>query len=251
MEQELEATRRDLEITLNKRRKELASASADVADMIKDQIKMLETQVANLDQTLKMLRDAKPAMDRTAAQRKPVAESVKAIMAPVAAAQVPSWVPDGLVRAKATTAMMKCPAGAAVLEWDGGLSCMIAGVKGRSLGIRDGLSLGFAQSGKLQSQRFFDHGKLRWSIEYHLSSGRESVGFYAGTEKFDYTEHGVHTRYNVDGSVQSQVDYDHGKRHGWSRMYDQHGNPVIAERYERGALVESVFPDGRRERPKK
>lgn len=248
MEDELIASRAQLEATRTKLVRDRETAPASTADMIEDQIELIDMQLASIGHTLALLADARPAMAAAAAARSPMAPHAIAVMTPVPAAVIPSWIPDDTTRDQITHAMMRCPDGASVMEHDAGMSCVIAGIAGKHLGVRDGLTVAFAHSGRLTSQRCFDHGKLRWSIDYHLIGGRESAGHYVGTEKFDYTEHGLHTRYNTDGSVQSQIEYDHGKPHGWTRLYDHHGFPIVAERYEHGVVVESIYPDGSRAR---
>ncbi len=75
---------------------------------------------------------------------------------------------------------MRCPPGARVYVMDDSIPCAIPGQPGISGSRTHGLTLGFFSDGRLQSQTFYENGICRWAIGYHITGGREAVGFWSG-----------------------------------------------------------------------
>lgn len=209
---------------------------------------ILEKQITSLRDTIAMLVRVQPEIEASKRYRPALRPDVAAFFQPEPPALLPACLPDTTIRPNVTDSMMYCPAGAQVYNDRSSVSCAIPGQSGVSLSMPHGLTLNFGSDGRLQSQRFYDRGLLRWSIEYYMSGGRESEGFYVSTEPKAYTEHGLHTRYALGGVVTSQCYWANGTKHGWSKMWEEDGFPIVATLYVEGREVESVYPDGGRER---
>jgi hypothetical protein len=204
---------------------------------------------ALLDRQMRALRDIQQLAAQSAATqrdlagaRPPLTARERTRFAPAAPEALHEWIDDGLVRAQATEASMRCPSTALVYATEHALECAIPAAMG-SVPQRHGLSLGFyASTGRLSHQRYYEHGLLRWAIEYHASGGRSTAGRYSGEERLEYREDGLHTRWAPNGTVVAQTEWADGVRHGWSRLWEPDGYPLVASRYERGAEVEVVRP---------
>jgi hypothetical protein len=169
-----------------------------------------------------------------------------AFFTPAPAVQVPAWVRDGVTRSEADEALLRCPPEARVYSFEDSIGCSISVGPGR-VPIRHGLQLAFLRStGRLSHQRFYEHGLLRWGIDYHASGGREVVGFYADTERGVHLEDGLVTWFAPNGTVTCQSNWRSGVKEGWTRLWEDDGTPVVATRYETGREVEAIAADGTR-----
>lgn len=223
----------------------IAELEAFIASADPESRAMLEQQLSTMRQLRGMLRAAETAATPGAAELSP---EMRAFFAPDPPAEVPAWVPDTLERAQVTEETMRCPAGARVYYDEGSVGCGIPQTSGPP--FRHGLELGFHRStGRLRYQRFYENRLLRWAVEYHVTGGRELVGLYVATERLEYPEDGLHTRFAPNGTVVSQTWYRAGVRHGWSKMWNDDGTPIGAVRFEGGVEVEQVLPDGGRRFP--
>lgn len=233
--------------TLRELEAQIAELEAMIASSPPDQAALLQQSLQSARQAADMLRRIEGANPAPAA-RPPLHPEVAAFFRPEPPAPVPAWLPDGLTRADVTEPMLRCPPGARVYVLDNGFSCAIAGQAGVRLSAPHGLSIGFHPTGRLASQRFYEHGLCRWSVEHHPNGARSQVGFYADQKEKDFVEHGLHTQYSLDGVVKSQATFWYGVRHGWSKQWEDDGYPIIATLYENGRAVEQVTPDGARQR---
>ena len=185
-------------------------------------------------------------MEANKQYRPKVSREVAAFFAPEAPAAVPAWLADSLRRSEATEAALRCPSGAQVYATEDAIGCAIP--RGGGIPVRHGLQLSFWASGLLNSQRLYDRGLLRWWIDYHPSGGRSSVGFYADVEPGTHLEHGLQTSFAPSGHVVSQGWFWNGKRHGWSKLWEDDGFPIRATLFDDGREVGTVLPDGTRQK---
>jgi hypothetical protein len=198
----------ELEAMLRELEAQLGSAPREMQAILRQQIESTKS-------TISLYRRAEPELEQNRKQRTPLAPHLVEFFTPELAAAE-----------------------------DHGVGCAISMGAGR-IPIAHGLGLSFyASSGTLASQRFYEHGCLRWSIEYHALGGRSSVGFYVSTEPKTYPEHGLHTSYAPNGTVVSQTWHDNGVKHGWQKLWEDDGLAIVATLYDRGREVESVLPDG-------
>lgn len=210
---------------------------------------LLQSQIEAMHQTLALLERTEPDREAMKRLRPALGPEVQAFFTPEPPAQVPAWLPDTLHRSALHEGMMRCPPGARVYALDDGLSCSIPGEPGVSRSVAHGLTVTFHATGRLRAQRFYERGMVRWSIEYHASSGaREKVSFYAATEPLSYPEHGLSTSYSAHGVVISQAWYHQGVHHGWHKIWEEDGFPVVATLYNNGQQIETVYPNGERRR---
>lgn len=84
----------------------------------------------------------------------------------------------------------------------------------------------------------------RWSIEYHASGGRESIGMWVDRERFEHREQGQHTRFAPNGTIIAQAYWEAGTRVGWTKLWEDDGYPIGATRYVDGVAVEQRLPGG-------
>lgn len=201
----------------------------------------LEAQIDSLRRALAMGATARPALAR--AQRPVLSQEAIELFTPDPAVVVPTWLPDVLGRDQVTEATVRCPAEARVITTDLAVGCALPGDTGP---IWHGLSLSFYRSKRLQSQRFYDSGLLRWAIEYHPSGSRASVGFFVDREPKIHREQGLHTSYAPGGAVCAQIMWSAGVRHGWTKLWEDDGYPVGATLYDQGRAIEHVLADGTR-----
>ncbi len=203
----------------------------------------IEAQIDSLRRSLSMAATAKPSLARVA--RPELSQEAREIFTPEPAAQVPTWLPDMITRDQVTEATVRCPAGARVYVTETSVGCAIPNDIGGAP-IWHGLTLSFYRSKRLQSQRFYENGRLRWSVEYHPTGGRASVGFFVDRELKVHREHGLHTSYAPGGAVCAQVMWSNGVRHGWTKLWEDDGYPVGATLYDQGRAIEHVLADGTR-----
>ncbi|MCC6899197.1 MAG: hypothetical protein IT377_09495 [Polyangiaceae bacterium] len=229
---ELEASVRELEASLH-------SAPPEMRPLLEQQIRALREAGA-------MLERVEPQIAQNRAARAPLSLELAAWFQPVPPAVVPTWIPDDTPRASVTEEWMRPAPGVRVYFDEDSVGCAIPHGPG-SVPIREGLGLTFHRStGRLESQRFYQQGLLRWSVDYHATGGRALVGFYAATERLSYPEHGLITRFSPSGTVVSQQYYDRGVLHGWAKHWEEDGYPIAATLYDGGRAVETVLPDGSR-----
>ena len=234
------ATQRDeLQASIRELEAALGSAPAEMRPLLEQQIQALKDAGA-------LLERAEPEIAKNQAQWVPLSPELAAWFAPVPPVVVPTWIPDDTHRAAVTEAWMRPTEGVRVYVDEDSVGCAVPTGPG-SVPIREGLSLTFHRStGRLESQRFYQQGLLRWSVDYHATGGRALSGFYAATERLSYPEHGLITRFAPNGTVVSQQHYDRGVLHGWAKHWEEDGYPVCATLYDGGRAVETVLPDGSR-----
>lgn len=225
----------------------LAEMEASLADTPPEMRSILEQQIKNLRDANAMYRKAMPAMEENKRHRPQLSPEVRAFFTPEPGPQVPTWVPDSLVRAQAGAQVVRCPQGAQVYEDELTVGCAVPRGIG-NIPMRHGLTLTFYHNGLLRSQRFYDGGLLRWDIEYHASGGRETFGLYADRVEREHLQHGLQTRMTTAGVVVGQSYYHAGVMHGWSKLWEEDGFPISACLYQEGNPVEDVYPDGTRRR---
>lgn len=225
----------------------IAQMQASLQDAPPEMRPILESQIQSLHQAKAMLERARPDIEANKQYRVPVPDAFRQFFTPEQPAPVPAWLPDSLLRGDITEPMMRCQPPARVYEHEDALECAIPTGLG-NIPIRNGLSVGFYKSGQLQYQRFYENGCIRWAIEWHPSGGRSSVGFYTDTEPRQHREHGVHTSFAPNGTITSQASFWHGTRHGWSKLWEDDGYPIVATLYDQGRDVEEILPSGERRR---
>lgn len=231
-EDDLAASIRELEASL-------ASAPPEMRPLLVQQIEALRSAGD-------MLARARPEIEKNAARRVALTPEVAAFFRPEPPAAVPAWIPDDMPRGAVTEEWMRAWPGVKVYFDTDSVGCAIPQGPGQ-VPIRHGLELGFYSStGRLQHQRFYEQGLLRWSVDYHVTGGRSLAGFYAATERLSYPEHGLITRFAPNGTVTSQQHYDRGVLHGWAKHWEDDGYPIVATLHDRGRTIESVYPDGSR-----
>jgi hypothetical protein len=201
----------------------------------------LEAQIDSLRRALSMGATARSALVR--ARRPTLSQEAIELFTPDPAVVVPTWLPDLIERDQVTEATVRCPSGARVVTTDLTIGCAIPTDKAP---VWHGLSLSFYRSKRLQSQRFYESGLLRWAIEYHPTGGRASVGFFVDREPSTHREQGLHTSYAPGGAVCAQIMWSAGVRHGWTKLWEDDGYPVGATLYDQGRAIEHVLADGTR-----
>lgn len=202
----------------------------------------LEAQIDSLRRALAMGATARPHVTRAA--RPKLSEEARAFFTPEPAVEVPTWIPDVILRDHVTEATLRCPAGARVHTTAYTFGCGIPAATGP---VWHGLSLGFYRSKRIQSQRFYESGLLRWAIEYHPGGGRASLGFFVDQDPAMHREQGLHTSYAPGGAVCAQIMWAAGTRHGWTKLWEDDGYPVGATLYDKGRAIEHVLSDGTRQ----
>jgi len=228
----------DLEASIRELEAQLPSAAPEMRALLATQIDALRSAGA-------MLRGAQPQIDELKKLRPALSPEIAGFFTPAPPVEVPAWVPDAITRPAVSPELLRCPPGAQMYWAEESVGCAVPRGAGR-IPIREGLELRFHSTGRLQSQRFYEADLLRWSIEYHATGGRASVGFYVAREPKTYPEHGLHTRFAPNGTITSQATYEAGAQHGWSRIWDDDGYPIGATLYDHGTAVESLLPDGTR-----
>lgn len=194
---------------------------------------------------MRMLEKAAPQMEANKQHRQPLSPEARAFFTPQPGPEIPTWIPDTLVRSEASAALVRCPQGARVYEDETSAGCAVPCGIG-AIPMRHGLSLGFYSSGRLRSQGYYEHGLLRWSITYHANGGRETFGLYADRVERDHLPHGLHTTTSSAGAVLTQTHWHLGVRHGWTKMWEEDGYPIGATLYDQGREGERILPDGSR-----
>lgn len=207
---------------------------------------ILEQQIANMRGVIGSLSQLEPALAAEKQRRPSLRSEVAAFFRPEQPPALPAWIPDTITRGEVTPALMACPPGAQIYTDDSSISCAFPGERGVSLSVAHGLTLHFNAEARLRSQRFYDRGLLRWSIEYYATGGREAEGYFTSTEPKTYLEHGLHTRYAPNGVITSQSYWRDGARHGWTKVWEDDGYPIGATLYVEGREVQRVHPDGSR-----
>lgn len=207
---------------------------------------IMEQQIQSLRQACAMLERVQPQIEQNKQHRPALTPEVAAFFRPEPPAAVPAWVPDHMTRDALTEEWLRCPPGSQIYWLEESVGCAVPQGPG-SVPIRNGLGLQFTTATRrLESQRYYENGLLRWSVDYHATGGRSQVGFYAATERLSYPEHGLHTRYAPNGTVTSQTTYVNGVPHGWSKLWEDDGFPIGATLYDQGRAIETVLPDGSR-----
>lgn len=227
---------------------QIAELEASLRDAPPEQAALLRQSLDSARQAAAMLGRVQPALAEAAAHRPAVPPEVLAFFRPEPPAPVPAWLPDTLTRSEVHEAMLRCPPGARVYTFESSLSCAFPGVAGQTLNVPHGLSVGFASTGRLSYQRFYEHGLCRWAIDYHPTGGRSQVGFYADREAKQFLPHGLQTQFSIHGAVRVQSHYWNGLQHGWTKQWEDDGYPLVATLYDNGRAVEQVRPDGSRQR---
>jgi len=223
--------------------RELESSLLDCPPELRAQV---EQQIQNLRDVRDSLVRLAPEIQANLVHRAPLTDAIAAFFRPEPPAEVPAWLPDDLHRAAVSEPMMRPAPGVKVYFEDDSVGCAIPQGVGQ-IPIRQGLDLGFHSStGRLAHQRFYEHGLLRWCVDYHLTGGRALVAFYAATERLSYPEHGLVTRFSPNGNVVSQGYFDRGTPAGYHKLWEDDGYPISATLYEAGRRVETILPDGSR-----
>lgn len=206
---------------------------------------IVEAQIQSLRESVRMLEQAAPQMEANKQYRAVLTPEVLAFYTPQPGPDIPTWVPDTLVRTQATEELMRCPHPARIYQDEDNVGCAVP----RGIGAipqRHGLSLGFYKSGRIQHQSYYHEGLLCWAIGYHASGGRESFGVYADRVEREHLPHGLHTTMCSTGGVIVQAWWQMGVRHGWTRCWEEDGYPVGATLYDNGRLIDQVSADGSR-----
>jgi len=229
----------DIQASIRELEASLPGAPAEMRGLVEQQIQALRDSAA-------LLARVQPQIDANAALRPQLSPELAAWFRPEPPAPVPCWIPDDTPRSAITDAWMHPAPGVNVYSTEDCVGCAVPQGPG-SVPIRHGLELHFYLStGRLESQRFYEMGLLRWAVEYHVTGGRSLVAFYAATERLSYPEHGLVTRYAPNGTVTSQQHYDRGVLHGWGKHWESDGFPIAGTLYDGGRSVEIVLPDGSR-----
>ncbi|MCC6556716.1 MAG: hypothetical protein IT372_27460 [Polyangiaceae bacterium] len=206
---------------------------------------IVEAQIRNLRGSMRMLEEAAPRMEANKRHRPALSAEVRAFFTPQPGPDIPTWVPDTLVRAEAGAHVVRCPPGARVYEDELSVGCAVPRGIG-TIPMRHGLSLGFYRSGKLRSQWYYEQGLMRWAIGYHASGGREGFGLYADREEREHLAHGLHTTMCSAGTITTQAWWHLGVRHGWTKMWEEDGYPIGATLYDQDRPLDQVLADGSR-----
>lgn len=223
---------------------ELKASRAQAPEGMK---KALEQQIQALEKAREMQKMVDEANARDQARRPKLSEETKAFFTPVAPAKLPVWLPDTLTRAEVKEDMLKCPAGAQVFAEKDSLECRLPPKQRGGIPPPHGLALWFYKSnGKLEGQRFYENGLLRWAIAYHTIGGRSSEGLYDDEKPKQHRQSGLHTDYAPNGTITRQAEYKSGVLQGWSKLWEDDGFPMAATRYENGKSVEAMGPEGKK-----
>lgn len=226
----------------------IAELEAQLSDAPDEMRPLLEQQIANMRGMLPMFEKIDQGRAEFARYRPELSGAMKAFFTPLSPVQLPAWVPDSLTRDHASESMLRCPENARVYAFEDSVGCAVPRGPGM-IPTRHGLQLNFYKStGGLESQSFYENGCLRWSIHYHATGGRSSVGFYSGDEPKVYLEEGVHTAFAPNGCVTSQSAWVRGVRHGWTKLWEEDGYPILGTFYENGKAVGEMSPDGSQRR---
>lgn len=206
---------------------------------------IVEAQIRNVQDSLRMLKNAEPQMEKNKQFRPQLTPQVRDFYTPAAGPEIPTWIPDTLTRSDVSEHILRCPPGARVYEDELNAGCAVPRGIG-TIPMRQGISLAFYHSGLLRSQAFYEQGLLRWSISYHANGGRENSGFYADRVEREHLAHGLHTTQCSTGVVTSQLYWHVGIRHGWSKHWEEDGFPIGATLYDQGREIDWVMADGSR-----
>lgn len=226
---EIDASIRDLE--------------ASLADAHPDMRGLLDQQIAALRSARALLVPALASHAAHVATRAPLAPDEHEFFTPDPLVVPFTWIPDDARIEQLDDGDLRGAPGTQVQRDGDVLRCIIPGGLGM-LPTPEGLSLTFHASGRLASQRFYEHGCLRWSIEYHASGGRESIGMWVDRERFEHREQGQHTRFAPNGTIIAQAYWEAGTRVGWTKLWEDDGYPIGATRYVEGEAVEQRLPRG-------
>lgn len=229
---ELDATIRELE--------------ASLAEAAPESRELLLRQLSALHDTRAMWVRLGPEMAAVRAARPALSPELRAFFTPDPIVPVPAWIPDHALAHQIPDGALSPTPGTRVYREDRSASVAIPGRHGESRAIAHGLALHFFHDGRLAAQRFYEQGLLRWSIDYHATGGRAHSGHYLARERFEYPEHGQHTRWSPGGAVIFQGYYREGRAHGWTRHWEEDGYPIGATLFVDGTARESVLPDGSR-----
>ncbi|MFO0652616.1 MAG: hypothetical protein U0326_40750 [Polyangiales bacterium] len=231
--------RAELQSAIEDLERALADAPDAMRAILSQQIEASRAALALLDASAAVTREW-PAADA------PMGPQLRALFAPDEAEPPPAWIDDATTRDTLRDADLRCAQGAKVYRDADSVSCALAGEAGVRMSVPHGLSVTFRHDGGMASQSLYDRGRLRWSITYHPNGRRESEGLYASDEPKQYLEHGLHTRYAMNGAVVSQCRWVAGRRHGWLKLWEDDGRPISATRYLDGREVERVLPSDER-----
>lgn len=227
----------DLQASIDELTEQLKDAPEEMRSLVQSQIEELKKAKASLERL-------QPAIEANKQYRPSLSLEMRRFFTPEPLAALPSWISDNTRRDQVTAPMLRCPPQTKIFEDEDHIGCVIPQGVGQ-IPIRHGLQLSFYKSsGALQSQRFYEDGLLRWSIEYHPIGTRASEGFYLDTERFQYQPDGLHTHYAPNGTIISQRHWANGKEQGWSKLWEDDGFPIKATRYQQGQVVEEVLPEG-------
>lgn len=215
----------------------LADMQAALADAPNEMRSILEQQINATRDTLRLLEGTTPV----ARELLQLTEDEQRFFAVREPAPLPNWLPDDWQRASLSDSMLRCPETARVYRTEESVGCAIS-TDGRGIPSPHGLTLGFHPAGGLACQRFYEHGLLRWAIEYYITGGRESAGLYCDREPKVHLEEGLHTRWSPGGQVIAQTEYRDGVREGWSYLWEDDGQPIVATLYRDGEVCNEVRP---------
>lgn len=220
---------------------ELNAALAELQAMLDDtppeMRAMLEQQMTSIRDTLRLLGRVTPVA------REPLAltDDEKRFFAPRPPAALPVWIPDDLRRDTLTPTMLRCPSESTIYETEHSVGCAIS-TDGHGIPSPHGLTVGFHSGGNLAYQRYYDHGLLRWAIEYYLTGGRETEGNYCNREPKVHLEDGLQTRWSPGGIIIAQRTYVDGVQEGWTTLWEDDGTPIVASMYHNGQMDYDVKP---------
>lgn len=227
-------------------RAELRSAIDDLERALADapdEMRATLSQQITASRAALALLDASTAGTRNTPTREaPLGPQLRALFTPDEPEAPPAWIDDAVTHDTLRDDDLRCAHGVRVYRDGDTVSCAIAGEAGVRMSVPHGLTLTFRHDGRIASQSLYDHGRLRWSITYHSNGRRESEGLYASEEPKQYLEHGLHTRYAMNGAIVSQCRWVGGMRHGWLKLWEDDGRPISAVRYVNDREVERVLP---------
>lgn len=215
----------------------LADMQAALADAPEDMRAILEQQINAVRDTLRLAAAVTPV----AREPLQLTEDEQRFFAVRAPAPLPDWLPDDLRHGSLSEDMLRCPDSASVYETEHSLGCAIS-TDGTGIPSPHGLTLGFHPGGGLAYQRFYEHGLLRWAIDYYITGARESAGNYCDREPKVHLEDGLQTRWSPGGQVVAQTTYRAGVREGWSFLWEDDGQPIMASLYRDGVVYNEVRP---------
>jgi hypothetical protein len=206
---------------------------------------IIQQQIIALTRAIEMLASVEPALAEHAANRPPLSVEDAVFFRPEPPVELPSWIPDTLTRSAVSDALLRCPPGARVYAFEDSIGCGLPR-PGSSVPLRHGIQLWFYANGRLRSQSYYEQNLSRWTISYHLTGGRDRMGWYADREPMVYLEHGLHTRLAPNGTIVSQAHYVAGMQHGWSKLWEEDGYPIGATLHDHGRAVQQLYPGARR-----